>query len=123
MRIIPKVDNVGGADPGAPLYIIVKKGFDKMKKHPIFVSVLLGALILSVGVSVAYYNTKTFAFDEDAVLFSRDEQGLTVMDYRFDYEIMKKDIKIFCDAANQFVPQRAFSTAPYIVVHFEAPII
>ena len=94
-----------------------------MKKHPIFLSVFIGALILAVGVSVAYYNTKTFAFDEDAVLFSRDKQGFNVMDYRFDYEIMKKDAKIFFDEVSPFLPQQSFSTAPHIVVDFEVPFI
>ncbi len=94
-----------------------------MKKHPVFFSVLLGAVILSIGVSVAYYNTKTFAFDEDAVLFSRDKQGFTVMDFRFDYENMKKDIKIFYDKTNPYLPNEAISTAPYIVDGFELPFI
>ena len=94
-----------------------------MKKHPVFCSFLIGAIILGIGVSVAYYNTKTFAFDEDAVLVSRDEQGFTVMDYRFDYEIMKKDANNFFDSANPYLPHQAFSTAPYIVVGFELPFI
>lgn len=93
-----------------------------MKRHPVFFSFLIGAIILTSGVSVAYYNTKTFAFDEDATLFSRDEQGFTVMDYRFDYEIIKKDAKNFYDKTNWYFPQQAFSTAPYIVADFEVPI-
>ncbi len=94
-----------------------------MKKHPFFFSFLIGAIILSAGVSVAYYNTKTFAFDEDAVLFSRDKQGFTVMDYRFEYEIIRKDAKNFFDATNAVLPNEPFSTAPYIVVVFELPFI
>lgn len=30
-----------------------------MKKHPVFLTLLLGAIIVLSGVSVAYYNTKT----------------------------------------------------------------
>ena len=94
-----------------------------MKKHPLFTSFVLGTIILGIGVSVAYYNTKTFAFDEDAVLFSRDKQGFTVMDYRFDYGNIRKDAKNFYDKTNLYLPKTPFSTAPYIVVDFEIPII
>lgn len=35
-----------------------------MKKHPVFLTLLLGAIIVLSGVSVAYYNTKNYAFEK-----------------------------------------------------------
>lgn len=86
-----------------------------MKKHPVFTTLLLGAVILSAGVCTAYYNTKSLAVDEEAVLFSRDSEGISVLDYKIYYD----DIKEFYDETSPYLPKKAYSTAPYMVVGFE----
>ena len=40
-----------------------------MKKHPVFLTLLLGAIIVLSGVSVAYYNTKNYAFEKNPKIF------------------------------------------------------
>lgn len=79
-----------------------------MKKHPVAAVLLTATLIVGVGASVAYYNTKSFGFDEDTVIFSRDDDGITV----FDSKIYYKDIEEFYDSTKYYVPQEVCSTAP-----------
>ncbi|MCC8016957.1 MAG: hypothetical protein LIO43_06360 [Clostridiales bacterium] len=92
-----------------------------MKKHPVITILILGAVLLSAGVCAAYYNTKTLAVDEDAVLFSKDSDGITVLDYKIYY----KDLKNVYDKTNKYLPKEACSTAPHIVVesHFASYIM
>lgn len=83
-----------------------------MKKHPVFLTLLLAAVIITAGVFAAYYNTKSFAFDENAVLFSRDNEGITVLDYKIYYS----DLKAVYSEVERAMPPQACSTAPYIVL-------
>lgn len=85
-----------------------------MKKHPVFITLFVALVILGFGVSAAYYNTKSFAFDEEAVLFSRDNEGITVLDYKIYYE----DIEEMYDETKGYLPEEAYSTAPHLVVDF-----
>lgn len=82
-----------------------------MKKHPIILTFIIAAVILTAGVSAAYYNTKSFASDEETVLFSRDKESITV----FDYKIYYSDLKKVYTEAQKYIPDKAYSTAPYIV--------
>lgn len=61
----------------------------KMKKHPVFLSLLLAAVILISGFSVAYYNTKKYGFEENPKIFSYDDKGFSVFDLNFYYEDLR----------------------------------
>lgn len=87
-----------------------------LKKHPVFFTLLLAVIILTAGVFAAYYNTKSFAFDENTVLFSRDSEGITIMDYKIYY----KDLDKAYTQAKRYVPSKACSTAPYVVLPCDA---
>ena len=87
-----------------------------MKKHPVFSTLLLGAVIVFSGISVAYYNTKSLAVDENTVLFSRDNEGISVLDFKIYY----KDVERFYKDTQPYLPQKAYSTAQYIVGGKEA---
>lgn len=87
-----------------------------MKKHPIFITLLITVIIVGAGVSVAYYNTKSFGFDEDAVLFSKNDESITVLDYKIYYS----DLKHIYNESSRYLPEKAYSTNPYIVERFEA---
>ena len=76
-------------------------------------------LILSVGASVAYYNTKSFGFDEDAVIFKQENDGFTVFDYKIYYD----DIKSYYNETKKYVPGKSYSTGPYIVDQIREHII
>jgi hypothetical protein len=41
---------------------------------------------LGIGVSVAYYNTKSLGFDENTKLFDYDDEKVTFMDFDIYYE-------------------------------------
>lgn len=82
-----------------------------MKKHPLLLTFIIAAVILTVGISAAYYNTKSFASDGETVLFSRDSESVTV----FDYKIYYSDIENVYNKAQRYIPDKAYSTAPYIV--------
>lgn len=87
-----------------------------MKKHPVFLTLLLGAVIVASGVSVAYYNTRSLAVDENTVLFSRDNEGISVLDFKIYYN----DVEKLYNETQPYLPQKAYSTAPYIVGGKEA---
>lgn len=82
-----------------------------MKKHPVFFMILLSLIIVTAGASVAYYNTKSFGFDEDAVIFQQNEDGIVI----FDYPIYYDDVKEFYNESKRYIPDKTFLTGPYIV--------
>ncbi len=90
-----------------------------MKKHPVAIMVFVSLLIVSVGASVAYYNTKSFGFDEDAVIFKQENDGFTVFDYKIYYD----DIKSYYNETKKYVPGKSYSTGPYIVDQIREHII
>lgn len=49
------------------------------------------SILFAAGISVAYYNTKTIGFDEDASVVERDDEKITV----FDFDIYYNDIDKF----------------------------
>lgn len=58
------------------------------------------AVFFSVGIGVAYYNTRTYGFDEDAKVVSYDEEKFSIMDYSIYY----KDINNIISKAKKYVP-------------------
>lgn len=87
-----------------------------MKKHPVFFTFLLAAVILTAGIFTAYYNTKSLTVDENIVLFSRDSEGITVLDYKIYYS----DLDTAWQGAKRCLPRRICSTAPYVVLPNDA---
>ncbi len=61
---------------------------------------LCAAVVLLAGTGVAYKNTKTFGFDENAKVFSYDEEKFSFMDYDIYYE----SIENFIDKAKTVIP-------------------
>ncbi len=87
-----------------------------MKKHPVFLTLLLGAIIVFSGVSVAYYNTKNYAFEKNPKIFSYDENGFSLFDFNFYYN----DIKRIYKDIYSLLPYKSYRAAPY-VVYFDLP--
>ena len=81
-----------------------------MKKHPVAAVLLAATIVVGVGASVAYYNTKSFGFDEDTVLFRREDDGITV----FDSKIYYKDLRDFYNETKNYTPSEVYSTAPAV---------
>lgn len=86
-----------------------------MKKHPVLVMLLVTGIILGAGVSVAYYNTKSFGFDEDAVLVSIDENSITF----FDFKIYFSDVNEIYNETKKYIPNKSCSTSPHLVADTE----
>ncbi len=86
-----------------------------MKKFKIFLVMLTAFVILFAGSSVAYYNTKSFGFDEDAVFFQRNKDGFVFL----DKEIKYKDIEYTIQQAEPYVPDEVCITKPYLGVQAE----
>ena len=82
-----------------------------MKKHPVALIIIASLLIVTVGSSVAYYNTKSFGFDEDAVIFKQEEDGFTLFDYKINYD----DIEYIYNETKAYVPDNTFTLGPHIV--------
>lgn len=55
-------------------------------KGKIFLIALCSVVLLTVGTTVAYYNTKSFGFDDDVEIIYRDDEKITIMDYNIYYD-------------------------------------
>lgn len=90
-----------------------------MKKHPVAAIVLIAILIVAAGASVAYYNTKSFGYDEDAVIFLQEEDGFTL----FDYKVYYSDVEEFYETSKEYMPNEMYSTDPHLASHMPDYII
>ena len=82
-----------------------------MKKHPVASIIIVFVLIVSIGSSIAYYNTKSFGFDEDAVIFQQEEDGFTF----FDYKIYYNDVEYIYNETKEYIPDKTYNLGPHIV--------
>lgn len=71
----------------------------KIKIAAIF---LTCAIVFFAGISVAYHNTKTFGFDEDAEIIEYADDKITI----FDYEIYYDDINFLIEKAERIIPDK-----------------
>lgn len=55
-------------------------------KGKIFLIALCSVVLLTVGTTVAYYNTKSFGFDDDVEIIYKDDEKITIMDYNIYYD-------------------------------------
>ena len=74
-------------------------------KSKVFLILALNFVMLCAGTGVAYHNTKTFGFDENARLVTVDNEKIMLMDFEINYN----DIKIFFDKINDFVPDKSLT--------------
>lgn len=72
-------------------------------KKKIFAIVLCASIFLVSGISVAYHNTKTFGFDENAKVFSKDKEKISFL----DFDIYYKDVEDFIENAKQYMPDES----------------
>lgn len=72
-------------------------------KKKIFAIILCASVFLVSGISVAYYNTKTFGFDENAKVFSKDKEKISFL----DFDIYYKDVEDFIENAKQYMPDES----------------
>lgn len=77
-----------------------------MKKFKIFIVVIASFAILFAGSSFAYYNTKIFGFDEDAVFFEKSDDGFVFLDQQVKY----KDVDNALLTAGEYLPSSACTT-------------
>ena len=82
-----------------------------MKKHPVASIIIVFVLIVSIGSSIAYYNTKSFGFDEDAVIFQQEEDGFTF----FDYKIYYNDVEYIYNETKEYIPDKTYNLGPHSV--------
>lgn len=75
---------------------------NKIKVVMIFV---MSAVILTLGISVAYYNTCSLAFDGEPVIASVDNEKVTFL----DFSISKKELKKVKSEIDKAIPERAIN--------------
>lgn len=62
------------------------------------------ALVFCSGICVAYYNTRTYGFDEDAKVFSYDDKKFSM----FDYNIYYDDVNDTIEKVKKFIPDKQY---------------
>lgn len=77
-----------------------------MRKFRVFIIMLLSLSFLAAGSSIAYYNTKSFGFDEDAVLLNIDEKSITFLDFKINFS----EIESIYDEAGKYFPDKTYTT-------------
>ena len=75
---------------------------NKIKVVMIFV---MSAVILKLGIAVAYYNTCSLAFDGEPVIASVDNEKVTFL----DFSISKKELKKVKSEIDKAIPDRAIN--------------
>lgn len=60
-------------------------------------------IALGVGTSIAYYNTKSFGFDENAKVVDYDNEKITFMDFHIYYD----DISDFIEKVGTIIPDES----------------
>ncbi|MCM1286348.1 MAG: hypothetical protein NC213_08965 [Acetobacter sp.] len=73
-------------------------------KRKIVLIILTATIIFFAGTSIAYYNTKTFGFDENAKVISRDDEKIVIMDYEINLKNFDKSIDKFIKKAKIVLP-------------------
>ena len=72
---------------------------DKMKKK-VFAIFFCFSIVFCVGIGVAYYNTKSFGFDDNVKIVQRDDEKIKILDFDIYYE----DIDFAFDKAKRIMP-------------------
>lgn len=72
-----------------------------MKKKVVAI-ICCASIALCAGLSVAYYNTKSFGFDENTKIVSTDDDKITV----FDFNIYYNDIENALKSMQKYVPDK-----------------
>lgn len=70
-------------------------------KGKIFALLLCATIALGAGVSIAYYNTRTFGFDRDAKVVEKFDDKIKIL----DFDIYYADANKILEKAIQYVPK------------------
>lgn len=62
-------------------------------KKKIAAIICCAAVVLCGGLSVAYYNTKSFGFDENTKIASTDDDKITIFDFNIYYNDIDNTLK------------------------------
>lgn len=60
-------------------------------------------LVLCAGIGTAYYNTKSFGFDENTKVLSYDKEKFSIMDFDIYYE----DISNIMERIMEIIPEKS----------------
>lgn len=71
-------------------------------KRKIAAIMCCAVIALGVGTSIAYYNTKSFGFDENTKIISYDKEKISFMDFSIYYE----DVSDFIDKVSTVIPEK-----------------
>lgn len=74
-------------------------------KGKITALLLSAGILLCTGISVAYYNTRTFGFDEDAKIVSYDDEKITIL----DFDIYFSELNEFVEKAKTLTPDTHYT--------------
>lgn len=80
-------------------------------KGKITAIMLCSIIALTAGTCVAYYNTKSFGFEDSVEIISKDNEKISFLDFDFYY----KDIDDFFKNAKEYLPERPQSIGPKIL--------
>lgn len=72
-------------------------------KGKITAIMLLACIVFTIGTCVAYYNTKSFGFDDDVRLIYGDDEKISIMDFDIYYE----DVNEFIENVKEFIPDKS----------------
>ena len=71
--------------------------------------IMCAMVVLVSGMTVAYYNTKSFGFDENAKIVSRDNNKVSFLDFEIYYD----DVELFFETAKQYLPDKTMVAFTY----------
>lgn len=86
-------------------------------KKKIIALMCCAAITFGVGLSIAYYNTKTFGFDENTKVITYDDEKITFMDYSVYYD----DVTEFVEKVGTVIPKKSRTVVAY--THYDVAYI
>ncbi len=80
-------------------------------KKKIAAIICCAAIVFCAGISVAYYNTKTFGFDENTKIATADDDKITIFDFNIYYNNIDEALK----KVQKYVPDKQTTVSIYTV--------
>lgn len=80
-------------------------------KKKIAAIICSAVIVFCTGISVAYYNTKTFGFDENTKIATADDDKITIFDFNIYYNNIDNTLK----KVQKYIPDNHTAVSIYTV--------
>ena len=84
-------------------------------KGKLFLIFLSFGIAFCIGISVSYYNTRSYGFEENVTVFASDEEKIKVLDFEIYYKDIDNYIYNTLYKTKDFLPKAPITVSCYTV--------